>query len=196
MSGNKPDEELDVLEGLKAAAAFVLVCGAMVLALVGINAATQAAAARSEAAERTERLRSVMPAAQSFSEIWFDRSMAEEVLAAFSDSGLEGYCVTVTSQGFGGEMELLVGVDVNGRVTGVSILDHSEVMELGGAEWESFLGRFLGRSGTIRINGSNNSVEAVSGATMSSQAVADGVNAALAAVANLEGGELDEEGTV
>lgn len=196
MSGNKPDEKLDVLEWVKAAVAFMLVCGVAVLALVGVNAATEAAAARRAAEEREEQLRAVMPGAESFSETWFDHSMAREVLAAFSGSELKGYCVTVTSQGFGGEMELLVGVDVNGRVTGVSILDHSETMEIGGGKWQSFLEQFLGLSGTIRVNGQNNSVDAVSGATKSSQAVADGVNAALAAVANLEGGDIGEEGTV
>ena len=50
----------------------------------------------------------------------------------------------------------------------------------------------------IRVERGDNAVEAISGATVTSQAVTDGVNAALAAVANLEtgGGDIGEEGTV
>lgn len=187
---------LDVLEVVKAAVLFVVVCGVMVLALVGLNAATSATAAQRAAERRAAQLQSVMPGADAFSETWFDHDKVEEVLAAFLGSELKGYCVTVCVQGFGGQMELLVGVDVNGRVTGVSVVEHRETMELDPARQEAFLRQFLGRSGTIRLNGQNNSVEAVSGATMSSQAVTDGVNAALAAVADLEGGDVDEEGTV
>lgn len=190
------EARLDVLEMVKAAVLFVVVCGLMVLALVGVNAATSAAAEARAAERRTAQLQSVMPEADAFSETWFDHDRVEEVLAAFSGSELKGYCVTVFAQGFGGEMELLVGVDVNGRVTGVSVVEHRETMELDITRQQAFLRQFLGMSGTIRLNGQSNSVEAVSGATMSSQAVTDGVNAALAAVANLDGGDVDEEGTV
>ena len=53
----------------------------------------------------------------------------------------------------------------------------------------TFLNRFIGRSGTLRLTGSN-SVDAVSGATVTSKAIITGVNKALSVVANLE---IDED---
>ena len=56
---------------------------------------------------------------------------------------------------------------------------------------ESYLSQFIGKSGTIRTSGSN-SVDAVSGATATSEAVTSCVNQALAIVANLDTeGEVD-----
>jgi len=186
------------LEYVKAAGAFILVCAVLVGLLMLLNAGTERPIRQGESARRRAQLEAVMPGAESFSETWFDHSRADEVLAAFTGTQLDGYCVTVTAHGFGGEMELLVGVDVNGSVTGVMIVDHNETGEVGAAAREpEFLDQFLGKSGTIRVNDENNGVDAVSGATITSQAVTDGVNAALAAVADLQGGgDAGEEGTV
>ena len=117
--------------------------------------------------------------------------------AAWQGEALAGYCVEVTADGFGGPMKLMVGVSAQGSVTGVAILSHSETPGMGdGVEDASFLESFLDRSGTVRIGSGSNAVEAVSGATESSQAVAQGVNQALAAVAaySAEGGAVSEEG--
>ena len=140
-----------------------------------------------------------MPGAETFSEIWFDHARADSMLAAFDGGEMLGYCVQVTTRGFGGDMELLVGVNLDGSVTGVRILTDQETPEMGAQAREpAFLDQFLGKSGTIRVERGDNAVEAISGATVTSQAVTDGVNAALAAVANLEtgGGDIGEEGTV
>ena len=53
---------------------------------------------------------------------------------------------------------------------------------------EEALSRYVGKSGTIRPSGSN-SVDAVTGATVTSEAITAGVNRALAIVANLDTSE-------
>jgi uncharacterized protein with FMN-binding domain len=67
----------------------------------------------------------------------------------------------------------------------VAVTDHKETFSVAEkALSDSFMLRYVGRSGTIRYSGSN-SVEAVSGATSTSRAITDGVNRALAIVAGL-----------
>ena len=78
-----------------------------------------------------------------------------------------------------------MGVDLDGRVTGLAITDHKETTSVvEKALSEANLRRYAGRSGTIRTSG-DNSVETVSGATATSRAITDGVNQALAIVAGL-----------
>ncbi len=105
---------------------------------------------------------------------------------AISNGETVGYVCEVTSSGFGGEMSLVVGVDLNCRVTGVSVVTHSETKNIGTkvVESQEVLDRFVGLTSPITVNsGEENRFDAVSGATFSSRGVADGVNAALDAVA-------------
>lgn len=93
-----------------------------------------------------------------------------------------GYCVETCPNGFGGKMSVLVGLDLQGAVVGVKLVDHSETAGVGTrTEDPAFLSQYVGRSGEIAIGGADG-IDAVSGATISSKAVTAGVNAALAAV--------------
>lgn len=171
------------------------------LVLVGVlHLVTSGTILRRTAEAEQAVMESVSPAdITAFSQLPFDPAMADDMYAAWRGSTLAGYCVTVTADGFGGPMELMVGVSAQGSVTGVAILSHSETPGLGGdVDDPAFLDGFLGLSGTVRIGGGSNSIDGVSGATESSQAVAQGVNQALAAVAaySAEGGAVSEEGEV
>lgn len=87
---------------------------------------------------------------------------------------------------------MVVGVDLDGKVTGVAITSHTESNRVGTeAMTEEALSRYVGRSGTLRTSGSN-SVDVVTGATATSKAITAGVNRALAIVATLDTeGEVD-----
>ncbi len=78
----------------------------------------------------------------------------------------------------------MVGVKTDGTVAGVNILSISETAGLGmNATNESFLSQFLGKSGTIGVlkNGSSETeIQALTGATITSKAMASAVNQALA----------------
>ena len=81
---------------------------------------------------------------------------------------------------------MVVGVDLDGKVTGVAVTDHRENRDTGAkALTPAALSRYVGKAGTIRASGSN-SVDAVSGATATSHAITAGVNRALAIVAILD----------
>ena len=136
---------------------------------------------------QTERLAQVMPAAASSSETPYRANGALSILAGYSEENeLVGYCVEVQAQGFGGVITMEVGVDLNGQVTGVAVTDHSESTGMGTMAMENAqLRKYVGMSGTIRTSGAN-SVDVVTGATATSEAITAGVNQALAIVANLE----------
>lgn len=101
-----------------------------------------------------------------------------------------GYVLKVVASGSQGNIEMMVGVDGDGVVTGVSVVDSSETAGIGTkvtsneplASGTGVLDQFIGKSaadGTLSV-GSN--VEAITGATVSTRGVTTGVNAALAAV--------------
>lgn len=105
-----------------------------------------------------------------------------------------GYVVEVATNGFGGAMSMVVGVDMDGAVTGVSVTDNSETANIGTkvVNDQTVLDRFIGMShadGEITVNSGTNRFDGVSGATVSSKGVTAGVNTALAAVAEQKGGE-------
>ena len=103
-----------------------------------------------------------------------------------------GYCVEVQSHGFSGVITMVVGVNLNGEVTGVAVTSHNETSSIGTrAMTPEALSRYVGMSGTIRSSG-DNSVDAVAGATATSRAITAGVNRALAIVANLDTEGVDE----
>ena len=95
-----------------------------------------------------------------------------------------GYVCEVTSNGFGGAMNLVVGVDLEGRVTGVSVIKHSETKNIGTKVVMSskVLSRFVGLEGPVTLGGGENRFDGVTGATFSSRGVTAAVNEALDAV--------------
>ena len=93
-----------------------------------------------------------------------------------------GYVFKTSAKGYGGDIDLMVGIDTSGKVTGVSILSISETAGLGmNAKNESFINQYMGKSGTIGVskNGaSDTEIQALTGATITSKAVTSAVNTA------------------
>ena len=91
-----------------------------------------------------------------------------------------GYVVRVSVNGFGGAIDMMVGVDNAGTVTGVSIISHGETASLGAnCTREDFRAQFVGASDTLAVSKDGGSVDALTGATVTSRAVVSGVNLAL-----------------
>ncbi|MCD8004270.1 MAG: RnfABCDGE type electron transport complex subunit G [Oscillospiraceae bacterium] len=160
---------------------------ALVLGLV--NAVTADTIAQREEAERQEALTAVMPQADSFTDLAWESDDIDGITAACTGGELAGYCVEVSPNGFGGAISMMVGVDLEGYVTGAVILDHSETAGLGArADDPEFLGQYVGKTSEITLSGAN-AIDALSGATITSKAVTLGVNTAIeAAIEYMEGG--------
>lgn len=101
------------------------------------------------------------------------------VTAAYR-AGDKGYVVRVAPNGFGGAIDMMVGVDVSGAVTGVAIVSQSETASLGAnCTREDFRAQFTGKTGTLSVSKDGGEIEALTGATVTSRAVTEGVNTAL-----------------
>ncbi|MCI8870991.1 MAG: RnfABCDGE type electron transport complex subunit D [Lawsonibacter sp.] len=137
-------------------------------------------------------LAQAMPAAEIRTETPYRSPDAVSISAGYAGSELLGYCIEVQTPGFGGVITMVVGVDLNGTVTGVAVTGHKETLDMGTQALDKrYLDRFIGRSGTLHLSGPN-SVDIVSGATVTSKAVITAVNRALSVAANLDtGGDID-----
>ena len=106
-----------------------------------------------------------------------------EAYEAQAGGSVIGYALKIVASGSQGNIEMMVGVDAEGVVTGVSIVNNSETAGIGSkvmSNENGVLDQFIGKSaadGTLSV-GKN--VDAISGATVSSRGVTTGVNAALA----------------
>ena len=90
-----------------------------------------------------------------------------------------GYCANVKSAGFGGDMDMMVAIEPQGTLLGVRIVAMSETPGLGSrAAEQSHLSQYrgLGPMASVVLE---EDVDAISGATISSRAVNEGVNRAL-----------------
>lgn len=98
-----------------------------------------------------------------------------------------GYIATMISNaGYGGDIKVMMGIDSDGSVTKVKILQSSETAGLGqNASKPEFINQFNGKSGSLSVvknkaaDGENGEIAAISGATVTSRAVTSCVNAAL-----------------
>ena len=100
----------------------------------------------------------------------------------------DGYAIKVVASGSQGNIEMMVGVDGEGTVTGVSIVDNSETAGIGSKVMDNeplasgvpVLEQFEGKSEADMPLTVGSNVDAISGATVSTKGVTTGVNAALA----------------
>ena len=92
-----------------------------------------------------------------------------------------GYVVETSAQGYAGTVTVTVGISNDGALTGLAVIGAHETAGLGSRilRDEAFLAQFVGLKGEAEI-GEN--IDAITGATVSSRAVARCVNSAIAAV--------------
>ena len=103
-----------------------------------------------------------------------------------------GYIFITSSSGYGGDVSVMTATDISGKVTSVAILDVSnETPGLGqNAAKEDFYSQFNGKSSAVSAAkhgtaSGENEIDAVTGATITSKAVADAVNTAIGYAAEI-----------
>ena len=103
-----------------------------------------------------------------------------------------GYVFTSGAKGYGGTVAVMVGIDMNGAITGIEILSHSETPGLGAnAVKPDFKDRFIGKTGTLTVDKVSNegqNIQAITAATITSKAVVTAVNAITTAYGEITGG--------
>ncbi|MEG1848094.1 MAG: RnfABCDGE type electron transport complex subunit G [Lachnospiraceae bacterium] len=124
----------------------------------------------------------------------------EEVMTAVDAAGTPlGYVITVvTHEGYGGDIKFTMGVQLDGTMNGLSILSISETAGLGmKADTDAFKAQWMNKqvdSFEYTKSGAtaDNQIDAISGATITTNAVTNGVNAGLAYFKSIEGGAQNE----
>lgn len=94
-----------------------------------------------------------------------------------------GYVFKVETKGYGGTIVMTVGLGVDGNYTGITIDSHAETPGLGAnatqAEWQAqFAGKSAAAPLTVSKTASGDQIQALTGATITSKAVASGVDLA------------------
>lgn len=110
-----------------------------------------------------------------------------EIYQALSeDRQLLGYVLGVTTEeGYGGDIAIMLGVRLDGTINGVSILEISETPGLGMRAGEVLVPQFAGRKAAaftyVKTGASaEDQIDAISGATITTNAFTQAVNAGLA----------------
>lgn len=114
-------------------------------------------------------------------------NLIKEVFQGIKADKVTGYVFSVTNKGYGGEIDIIVGIDAAGTITGVKVAEHSETPGLGSkATDQAFLSQLTGIApeGTLNVvknkgSDKDEDIVAVSGATISSKAIVEATQAAL-----------------
>lgn len=182
--------------------AITLIAGA---ALGIVYDITKEPIAAQEAKKKMEAQQGVFADADEFETIELD----EGIIAAVETNGVTvdeaydaktagthaGYVIQATSpNGYGGDITLMVGVTADGTCNGYSLLTINETAGLGmnaqKADWAAqYAGKAVDAFEVTKTGASaDNQIDAISGATITSKAVTEAVNACLAYAAAMEGG--------
>ena len=185
--------ELDPRFTAKLTLTLLGICAVVALLLGVVNSVTKPIIEEFQAEKTAAAMSQVLPA-DEYQKVETAYPNVTALHKALSGGEQVGYVVEVTASGFGGTMSMVVGVDADGAVTGVSVTDHSETANIGTkvVDDQAVLDRFIGMShgdGEITVNAGTNRFDGVSGATVSSRGVTAGVNTALAAAAEQKGGQ-------
>ena len=193
MSGVKMDPKYL----FKLAGILMVIC-AIVAALLGVvNGVTADKIAAIQAQKLQASLQVVFPGAE-FTKVEVTDDLSALAASPNAESGLEaiytastgGYAVEVPPTGFGGSIDMIVGIDADGNVTGVSVISHAETAGIGTkivadkpnkngvGVLTQFIGRGAGEGNLFTVNSGSNEVDAISGATVTTKAITRGVNAA------------------
>ena len=164
----------------------LLITGIVAIALAGVNMVAAPAIAELNAQKTQNAIELVLPGGGDEMDAFPETALVSKVYA--SDTG---YAVEVTPGGFDNTITMMVGVDTEGKVLGISIIKHTETAGLGAvaaAETPAgvaFRDQFVGQSGSVSVTKDGGTMDAITGATITSRAICVGVNAALDVVAGL-----------
>ncbi len=126
----------------------------------------------------------VMPEAEAFREVPSADEEIEAVFEALKGDEVIGYVVKTTVNGYGGGIEIVAGFAPDGTITGISVggANFKETPGLGAkAKDKAFTDGFIGKTAPVSVvkagrTAGGNDVDAIASATVTSNAVAEGVN--------------------
>ena len=177
-----------VLYVAKIALTLFLITAVVAGLLAGVNSITKPIIDAQNAAKTQKAIEAVLPGG-------FDEELSDfdnqGGLVSKVYKGANGYALEVLPSGFDNTITMMVGVDNEGKVLGISIVSHTETAGLGAvaaaqtSAGEAFRGQFVGASGSVAVSKDGGQLDAITGATITSRAICVGVNAALEVVGKM-----------
>lgn len=187
-----------------------------IFALALVNQVTKEPIAQAEINARAEAYRAVFPDAADFSEIENTEGLLEAAPALLEENGFAGctindvlsvvdgdtvigYVVSSTTPiGYGGDVQIAVGISTDGSLTGFDVISQNETPGFGAnCEEDSFKSQFAGKLAVILNytksgSASDTEIDALSGATITTNAITQAVNAAIIFYQQNFGGGVQE----
>ncbi|WP_432664223.1 RnfABCDGE type electron transport complex subunit G [Wukongibacter baidiensis] len=172
----------------------LIVCVVAAGALAITNEVTKDQIAFQRNLANEEARKSILPSAENFkpleedklNEIVSKNNKVAEVFAGYKGDSVVGYTFKTLPSGYGGTVEVMTGIGMEGKVTGVRVGNHQETPGLGAnAALPSFYDQYENKSAETEIAVTKtepteeNQIQAISGATITSDAVTAGVNIAI-----------------
>lgn len=170
----------------------ITVIAAALLAVA--NNVTSGLIAQVQEQENNKARQEVLPSAEKFmalDEKEFNAIVAENnnvkeiYIGKDATDELAGYTIKTISSGYGGELEIITGISVDGKISGMKVVSHSETPGLGANSTKpEFQSQFEGKltSSNISVVKSapkDNEIQAITGATVTSKGVSNAVNLAI-----------------
>ena len=171
---------------LRLALTLLAITAVMAAALAGVNRFTAPKIAKLQEEKTQQAIKMVLPGGGEEIPFQDETGLVSRVYASEN-----GYAVEVTPIGFDNTITMMVGVDPQGKVLGISVISHTETAGLGAvaaagnSAGEAFRGQFVGMGGSLAVTKDGGEVNAITGATITSRAICVGINAALACVEDL-----------
>lgn len=190
--------KLNPKEIIRPAVMLTVICLVVTALLAGTNLLTkdQIERQKQEAARTSREL--VLPGVTEFEEAKTTGAEGEEVGYYIGKNGGEiaGYVFTTTASSYGGQIQVMTGIQADGAVTGVELLSINDTPGLGmNAQKEDFRAQYhqaIPESGQFSVIKSGDQqdgeIMAMTGATITSQGVTDAVNSAIALYQTVKGG--------
>ena len=172
---------------LKLGVTLFAICAVAALVLGVTNNITAPVIEERNIQASNEARKIVLSEADEFKELdGMNSDIVLEVYEGIKDGQVIGYTIKTSSKGYGGAIELMVGISKDGKITGVEIGNHSETPGLGSKATEPmFKNQYVDKdvsNSLLVVKGSannDNEISAISGATITSNGVTNGVNAAM-----------------
>lgn len=189
--------KLNAKEILRPTLMLFVICLVVTGLLAGTNLLTKDIIAQQEAAAEESSRKVVLPDAASFEEKTLSLNGEDVIYYDASDASgaYAGSVFTTKAKGYGGDVSVMTGFDKDGGISGVVILSQNETPGLGAnATNQSFLEQFKQNvQGSLEViksgTPSDGQIQALTGATITSEAVASAVNQAISMNQSIKEGE-------
>ena len=148
-----------------------------------VNMFTKDIIKEQEEAKRAAAYQAVLPYDGEYTEVDFDESdPVFENVNSISAAGDTGWVVELSFSGAQSTITAAFGVSSDFTITGTSVIDHAETSGLGAKITETdFTDQFIGQGAGMAVTKDGGTIDAITAATISSRAMANAGNAAIAA---------------